>query len=54
MPHQSEEETSSDGDQLVSNKADAITIEMGAVNSTLIYFYWVATWLKKTHLSLDK
>ena len=52
---QSEEETSSGGDQLVSNKIDAITIEIGADNfSALIYFYRVAIWLKKTHLSLDK
>ncbi len=38
MPHQSEEETSSGGDQLVSNKIDAITIEIGAVTSALILF----------------
>ena len=35
-------ETSSAGEQLVSNKVDAITIEVGAVNAALIYFYRVA------------
>jgi hypothetical protein len=36
--HQSEGETSAAGEQLVSNKVDAITIEVGAVDAALILF----------------
>ncbi|MGI8581155.1 MAG: hypothetical protein ACR2KX_03125 [Chitinophagaceae bacterium] len=54
MAHQSEEERSSGGDQLVSNKIDAITIEIGAVTSALILFLSGSIMAKKTHLSLDK
>jgi len=46
MSGQSEEETSSGGDQLVSNMIGAITVEIRADNfSALVYFYRVAKWL---------
>ena len=52
--HQSEEETSSGGDQLLSNKTDAYTKKEGWVFllSSLTFFGKLHG--SKTHLSLDK
>jgi hypothetical protein len=54
MRHQSEEDTSSGGDQLVSNKIGAYTKKGVGHLVVQPLLFLVSIWLQKTHLLLDK
>jgi hypothetical protein len=48
--HQPEEEASSGGDQLASNKVDAYTVTGQSYMAAFIFYYRHAHMAKKTHL----